>query len=84
MIGLGNCGFVVLNGGTGTLPELATVWEFTAKGAMDRRPIVCVGPFWQPVVDVVTSASAKAAEFVRVIKTPAELAGCFRRVSPAG
>ena len=43
--------YVVLKGGTGTLLELAAVWEFTNKGLMKERPIVVVGGFWNEVVD---------------------------------
>jgi uncharacterized protein (TIGR00725 family) len=43
--------YVVLRGGTGTLLELACVWEFVNKGIIGRRPIVIVGSFWQPVVE---------------------------------
>ncbi len=44
-------GFVACPGGTGTLVELAVVWEMLNKGAMDRRPLVVLGNFWQPVIE---------------------------------
>jgi uncharacterized protein (TIGR00730 family) len=37
--------YVVLKGGTGTLLELAAVWEFINKGLVDEKPIVIVGDF---------------------------------------
>lgn len=43
--------YVVLKGGTGTLLELAAVWELMNKGLMKERPIVVVGGFWNGVVD---------------------------------
>lgn len=47
-------GFVVLPGGTGTLVELALVWELFNKRLIRRRaPIVLLGDFWQPVLDTI-------------------------------
>lgn len=50
-------GYVVLKGGTGTLLELACVWEFVNKGIVAKKPIVIMGPFWQPVVDTLRGES---------------------------
>jgi uncharacterized protein (TIGR00725 family) len=44
-------GFAVCKGGTGTLVELAVVWEMLNKSVMAGRPIVVVGEFWQPILD---------------------------------
>lgn len=43
-------GFVVLDGGTGTLAELAIVWEFVSKGFIPSRPIVLAGRAWDGLV----------------------------------
>jgi len=42
LVELGSAGYVVLPGATGTLVELALVWELTCKRLMARRPIVCL------------------------------------------
>ncbi len=42
-------GFIVLEGGTGTLLELAAVLEHINKGMMPPKPIVAVGNFWKSV-----------------------------------
>jgi uncharacterized protein (TIGR00730 family) len=43
--------YVVLPGGTGTLLELALVWELLNKGLLrGKRPLVLLGDFWRPVV----------------------------------
>jgi uncharacterized protein (TIGR00730 family) len=42
--------YVILKGGTGTLLELAAVWEFMNKRLMQEKPIVLVGDFWAGVV----------------------------------
>jgi len=44
-------GYVACKGGTGTLVELAVVWEMLNKKAMERRPFVVLGDFWQPILD---------------------------------
>ena len=44
-------GFVACKGGTGTLVELAVVWEMLNKSGMTAKPFVVLGDFWQPVLD---------------------------------
>ena len=48
--------FVVLPGGTGTLAELALVWEMMNKSALartvgGRKPLLVMAPYWQPVIE---------------------------------
>ncbi len=49
-------GYVVLPGGTGTLAELALVWEMMNKSALSRtvggrKPVIVMTPYWQPVIE---------------------------------
>ena len=44
-------GFVACKGGTGTLVELAVVWEMLNKSVMNGKPFAVLGNFWQPVLD---------------------------------
>jgi hypothetical protein len=44
-------GFVACKGGTGTLAELAVVWEMLNKSVMTGKPFAVLGNFWQPVLD---------------------------------
>src|SRR6202521_5821435 len=44
-------GYVACKGGTGTLVELAVVWEMLNKRAMAHRPFVVLGDFWQPILE---------------------------------
>jgi uncharacterized protein (TIGR00730 family) len=47
-------GYVVLPGGTGTLLELAKVWELKNKGFLKaNKPIILVGEFWRPLVELI-------------------------------
>jgi hypothetical protein len=45
--------YVVLRGGTGTLLELAAVWELMNKRVIRSRPVVVVGEFWNSTVEAV-------------------------------
>src|SRR6184192_3231505 len=40
-------GFVACKGGTGTLVELAVVWEMLNKSVMPKKPFAVLGDFWQ-------------------------------------
>jgi len=44
-------GFVACKGGTGTLVELAVVWEMLNKSVIDAKPFAVLGDFWTPVLD---------------------------------
>jgi uncharacterized protein (TIGR00725 family) len=50
LIELGD-GFVACKGGTGTLVELAVVWEMLNKSVMPVKPFAVCGDFWQPILD---------------------------------
>jgi len=77
LIELGTAGCVVLPGATGTLVELATVWEMTCKRLRPRRPIVCVGRHWRPLVEMMASARPGCERFVAMIERPDELEQYF-------
>jgi len=49
-------GYVTCPGGTGTLVELAIVWEMLNKGVMERKPVAVFGEFWRPVIEHVREA----------------------------
>jgi uncharacterized protein (TIGR00730 family) len=45
--------YITLPGGTGTLLELARVWELKNKGFIKTdKPIIIMGSFWKPLVDL--------------------------------
>jgi len=75
-------GYVACPGGTGTLVELAVVWEMLNKGAMARKPFVVLGDFWRPVVDLVSEVEFGRARdrgngdapLVHVAESPADAA----------
>ncbi|HYL63324.1 MAG TPA: LOG family protein [Candidatus Methylomirabilis sp.] len=44
-------GFVACKGGTGTLAELAVVWEMLNKSVIPAKPFVVLGDFWHPILE---------------------------------
>ena len=50
LIRLGD-GFIACKCGTGTLAELAVVWEMLNKSVMTGKPFVSLGDFWQPILE---------------------------------
>ena len=86
LIELGD-GFMACKGGTGTLVELAVVWEMLNKGVIAGKPMVAVGEFWRPILDRVREVeqgpknksgsrtwSEANGELVRVVGTVEEAA----------
>ena len=55
-------GYVACAGGTGTLAELAVVWEMFNKRVMPTRPFVALGEFWVPVIECVHSVEFAGAD----------------------
>ncbi len=53
LIELGDA-YVVFRGATGTLVELAIVWEYIIKGVMKEKPIIVFGNHWNPVIQTIT------------------------------
>lgn len=45
--------YVICRGGTGTLVELAVVWEMMNKRVMGKKPVIALGSFWSPVIECV-------------------------------
>jgi uncharacterized protein (TIGR00730 family) len=73
-------GYVVLPGGTGTLLELATVWELKNKGFLDRgKPIVLAGEFWRPLIDLVAKDDPACTRHVAFAETPEQVANLLRK-----
>jgi hypothetical protein len=63
--------YVVLPGGTGTLLELAKVWELKNKGFIkEDRPIILVGGFWKPLVDLIATEDPDSSGYIRLTDGP--------------
>jgi uncharacterized protein (TIGR00730 family) len=66
--------YVVLPGGTGTLLELAKVWELKNKGFPEaNKPIILVGRFWKPLVDLVAIDDPDSNQHLKLVDGPEEV-----------
>ncbi|MFH1718055.1 MAG: LOG family protein [Planctomycetota bacterium] len=65
--------YVVLPGGTGTLLELAKVWELRNKGFLDAdKSIILVGEFWKPLVELVAVDDPRSSRHVKLANGPGQ------------
>ncbi|MBN1943604.1 MAG: LOG family protein [Phycisphaerae bacterium] len=76
LIDLGQGGYVALPGATGTLVELAWVWEHACKGWW-KRPIAMVGEFWRPLLEMMVAQRARSDQYVRLVSSAEELRSVF-------
>jgi uncharacterized protein (TIGR00725 family) len=77
-------GYVVLEGGTGTLLELACVWELMNKSVIREKPIVVVGDFWDGVIEtlkneLVFEGLENCTRYVTRVNTAKECVGVLDR-----
>ncbi len=77
-----SAGYVILEGGTGTLSEFGIVWEYVAKKLIRPRPIFIVGDFWKPTVERVTAARPSHGKHVHCVNTPEEIIAIARAATP--
>jgi len=66
-------GYVILQGGTGTLLELAAVWELMNKDLLTVKPIACHSSMWKEVVSVLNDQLRKENRMTDLVK-------CFNSV----
>ena len=63
--------YIVLPGGTGTLLELAKVWELKNKGFLNMdNPIILLGGFWKPLVELIATEDAESSSYVKLADKP--------------
>ncbi|HED07319.1 MAG TPA: LOG family protein [Ignavibacteria bacterium] len=62
-------GYVILQGGTGTLLELAMVWEFINKGMLNSKPIVTHSPMWEKIVGIMETQIEKEKRRTGLVKS---------------
>lgn len=60
-------GFVILQGGTGTLLELAAVWEFINKKLILPKPAACFSSLWKEVGNLINSQLALEKRDTKII-----------------
>jgi len=75
LIELGD-GFVVLQGGTGTLLVLAVVWEYINKDMMEAKPIACHSSIWKTIVSEMNKQmklEGRSTDMVRTFDTTEQI-----------
>jgi uncharacterized protein (TIGR00725 family) len=77
--------YVVLRGGTGTLVELATAWEYMNKHVIEEKPIIVVGNFWSKVVHTLKKELAwegkkSATRYVTIVRSPRQCVDLLKKV----
>jgi hypothetical protein len=66
--------YVVLPGSTGTLLELADIWERTNKGFVNPpKPIILLTDFFRPLLDIIAADDKGSVEFITIVQTPAQV-----------
>ncbi len=79
-------GYVACKGGTGTLVELAVVWEMLNKSVLSPRPFVVLGQFWRPIIERVREVEAPGRPSSEIPRSPWREAGhrlIYEAASPA-
>jgi uncharacterized protein (TIGR00730 family) len=66
-------GYIILQGGTGTLLELSAVWELMNKDLLKVKPIVCHSKMWKEIVSVMNDQLRKENRLTDLVK-------CFNSV----
>ena len=67
-------GYVVLPGGTGTLLELAKVWELKNKGFLEEhKPIILVGEYWKPLIDLIAIDDPESSRYIHQVDKPEQV-----------
>lgn len=67
--------YVLLPGYTGTLLELAMVWELFNKGFIAPKPVICLADFWKPVIDMILNSGETDAACIYIAKDIQDVVG---------
>jgi len=73
--------YIVLPGGTGTLLELAKVWELKNKGFLESdKPIILLGRFWKALIDLIASDDAGSSGFINQVDEAEQIRELITRI----
>lgn len=86
LIELGNA-YIVLRGGTGTLVELAMVWEYLNKMMLPEKPFIVVGNFWKKVIETISDELRRegrrpSAHYITTANSVEEVVNILQRRLP--
>ena len=83
LIELGD-GFIILQGGTGTMLELAAVWEYINKGLMETKPIVCHSSLWKSIVHEMNQQmkfEGRSTDLVKSFNSVEQIVSYFKKLT---
>jgi len=70
LVNLGQA-YIILPGGTGTLLELAKVWELKNKGFLKtNKPIILLGGFWKSLIELIATDDTDSSSYVEQVDEP--------------
>jgi hypothetical protein len=79
LIELGDA-YIVLPGGTGTLLELAHVWELKNKRfAGADKPIIIAGRFWKGLLELIAGTDPDSIRYVETAENPVQVMEILNR-----
>ena len=68
--------YIVLQGGTGTLLELALVWEYMNKNMIQTKPFACHSSLWKGIVELMEKQITKEKRRTGLIKCFTDIDEC--------
>lgn len=74
-------GYIILQGGTGTLLELAAVWELINKGFIAEKPVACHGKMWKPIIENIENQIALEKRKTGLVRYFDEIEDCADYIS---
>ena len=72
MLITGSDAFVILPGSSGTLAEIALLLEMAAKKIMPPAPVIFIGDFWKPLLDIFGMIIPDAPSLYTIVYDPVE------------
>lgn len=60
--------YIVLQGGTGTLLELAVVWEFMNKNLLEEKPFAAHGFLWKEIISLMEEQIKREKRKIGLLK----------------
>lgn len=76
--------FIIFKGGTGTMAELALVWEKAKFAYGSHKPLIFVGAFWREILELMVKDlgfDKIEKKVYEVVNSPDEVLETLRRVS---
>jgi hypothetical protein len=78
MLITGSDAFVILPGSSGTLAEITLLLEMVAKKIMPPAPVVFIGDFWKPLLDIFGRIIPDAPSLYTIVDDPADAASIIK------